>query len=426
MPEYPRNPELDRLVADLNRGQDEGEPDIDAPFPAAKEVEPAEEPGTRPALLTPPRRLRVSADEPLETLLAEMVRREASDLHLLAGASPVLRKDGELAPLEAPAPGDEELRMLFAPHLGVATRRRLEREGATDFSLRLGDGDFGGWRFRVNLHHQRGRLAAAVRALPRRVPTLEELNLPSSLADLVTAPRGLVLVTGPAGAGKTTTQAALVDLLNRGRSLHILTIEDPIEYEHTSRCSVVEQLELGVDTPSFALALKAAMRQDPDVLLVGEMRDLETMAGALTAAETGHLVLATLHTNDVAHAVHRIVDVFDSGRQEQIRQQLAMVLHAIVSQQLVPRADGRGRVPAVEILRATYPVRHHIRKNQLQKIAHEISRGRAEGMISMEESLARRVREGLVTREEAEMRSLRPDELRSLLGDGERGSTRTR
>lgn len=411
--EFLHDPELDRLVAELNRADEEAEAD------EARLLEPvgavAGEPAGRPTRLTPPRRLVVAADEPLERLLAEMVRREASDLHLLAGASPVLRTHGELVRLDAPELGEDELRMLFAPHLSAMTRRRLQEEGATDFSLRLQSGDVGGWRFRVNLHRQRGRLAAAVRALPRRVPTLAELNLPPELADLVAVPRGLVLVTGPAGSGKTSTQAALVGLLNRQRALHILTVEDPIEYEHVSRRSVVEQLELGVDTPSFATALKAAMRQDPDVLLVGEMRDLETMAGALTAAETGHLVLATLHTNDVAHAIHRIVDVFDSGRQEQIRQQLAMVLHAVVSQQLLPRADGRGRVPAVEILRGTYPVRHHIRKNQLQKIAHELARGRAEGMVSMEESLARLVREGVVTREEAEMRALRPDELRSLL-----------
>jgi len=417
MPDYLHDPELDRLVADLNRGEEateagaEGEaspPAIGAPA-SAPEVE------TR-SRLTPPRRLVVAADEPLERLLAEVVQREASDLHLLAGMSPVLRKDGELVPLEVAALGDDELRMLFAPHLSAMTRQRLEQEGATDFSLRLGDGEAGGWRFRVNLHRQRGRLAAAVRALPRQVPTLEELNLPPALADLVATRRGLVLVTGPAGSGKTTTLAALVERLNLERALHILTIEDPIEYEHRSRRSVVEQLELGVDTPSYALALKAAMRQDPDVILLGEMRDLDTMAGALTAAETGHLVLTTLHTNDVAHAIHRIVDVFDSGRQEQIRQQLAMVLDGVVSQQLVPRADGRGRVPAVEILRGTYPVRHHIRKNQLQKIYNEIARGRADGMVSMEESLMRLVQDGVITREEAEMRSLRPDELRSRLG----------
>lgn len=412
MTDFLHDPELDRLVADLNRGENAGDSETEgAPLDSGEHAA-----SDRPSRLTPPSRLTVVADEPLERLLAEVVRREASDLHLLAGASPVLRKDGELLRLDEPALGDDELRMLFAPHLGGMAHRRLEQEGATDFSLRLGGGEVGGWRFRVNLHRQRGRMAAAVRALPRKVPTLEELDLPLDLADLVRPLRGLVLVTGPAGSGKTTTLAALVDLLNRERALHILTIEDPIEYEHGSRRSVVEQLELGVDTPSFALALKAAMRQDPDVILVGEMRDLETMSGALTAAETGHLVLTTLHTNDVAHAIHRIVDVFDSGRQEQIRQQLAMVLHGVVSQQLVLRADGEGRVPAVEILRGTYPVRHHIRKNQLQKIYHEIARGRSEGMVSMEESLTGLVREDVISREEAEMRSLRPDELRSLMG----------
>ena len=194
-------------------------------------------------------------------------------------------------------------------------------------------------------------LAAALRALPRRVPTLDELNLPPMLAELVKPTRGLVLVCGPTGAGKSSTLAALVGDINRTRAAHIITIEDPIEYEHTQRASsVIEQVEVGRDAPSFAAALRAALRQDPDVILVGEMRDLETVATALTAAETGHLILSTLHTNDVAQAVHRIVDVFPAGQQSQIRQQLALALHAIVVQQLVPRADGAGRVPAVEVL----------------------------------------------------------------------------
>lgn len=460
MSDFLHDPDLNRLVADLNReadgrseeGSEGGEqstekgPVLDLGEDTPPEVRDAGDPGgpgdpgdpdpevsarsapaSRPASrLTPPRRLLVTGDEPLERLLAEVVRRDASDLHLLAGQAPMLRIHGDLFSLDREELGDDELRGLFAPHLSARIRERLEREGATDFSLRLGgsvegsaEGSTGGnagWRFRVNLHRQRGRLAAAVRALPREVPTLDSLHLPSELAELMEVPRGLVLVTGPAGSGKTSTLAALVGQLNRERALHILTIEDPIEYEHVSRRSMVEQLELGVDTPSFAMALKAAMRQDPDVILVGEMRDLETMSGALTAAETGHLVLATLHTNDVAHAIHRIVDVFDSGRQEQIRQQLAMVLHAVIHQQLLPRTDGRGRVPAVEILRGTYPVRHHIRQNQLQKIYHEIARGRSQGMVSMEHSLARWVREGVVDPEEARMRSLRPDELRSLLG----------
>jgi twitching motility protein PilT len=227
--------------------------------------------------------------------------------------------------------------------------------------------------------------------------------------------RGLVLVCGPTGAGKSSTLAALVGELNRTRSCHILTIEDPVEYEHRPGKAVIEHIEVGRDARSFPEALRAALRQDPDVLLVGEMRDLETVATALTAAETGHLVLSTLHTNDAAQAIHRIVDVFPPAQQAQIRHQLALALHAIVVQQLVPRADGRGRVPAVELLLATYPVRHHIRSDNLQKLYNEISLGKRHGMISMEQSLAQLVREGKIGLEEAQVRASHPEELEALL-----------
>lgn len=427
MPDFLHDPELDRLVKDLNRTGEGEEAAPERPSPAAvdedREGRPGRPGGTGSPGLTPARRLRVAADEPLERLLAEMVRREASDLHLLAGSVPVLRIHGELVRLEGTEAGggemgelgDDQLRMLFAPHLSGLARRRLDEEGATDFSLRLQHPRLGDWRFRVNLHRQRGRLAAAVRALPRKVPTVAELNLPPELTDLVTTPRGLVLVTGPAGSGKSSTLAALVDHLNRERSLHVLTIEDPVEYEHRSRRCLVEQVEIGVDSPSYAAALKASLRQDPDVILVGEMREVETMATALTAAETGHLVLTTLHTRNVGQTVHRIVDVFGDERQAQVRQQLAMALHAVVSQQLLPRADGSGRVPAVEVMRTTYAVRRHIRSNQLQKLDDEITRGRGEGMRSMEESLAAWVRREAVTPDEARERAFRPDELRSLM-----------
>ncbi|HYH44240.1 MAG TPA: PilT/PilU family type 4a pilus ATPase, partial [Thermoanaerobaculia bacterium] len=242
-----------------------------------------------------------------------------------------------------------------------------------------------------------------------------KLNLPQSLAKLIVPSRGLVLVCGPTGSGKTSTLAALVGEINRNRAAHILTIEDPVEYELPNQRSIVEQVEIGLDAPSFASALRAALRQDPDVILVGEMRDLETVATALTAAETGHLILSTLHTSDVVQAVHRIVDVFPPGQQAQIRQQLALCLNAIVFQQLIPRADGNGRVPAIELLLATYPVRHHIRSQTLQKLYNEITLGKAQGMISFEDSLATLVREGAITLEEARVRTAKPDELESLL-----------
>ena len=241
------------------------------------------------------------------------------------------------------------------------------------------------------------------------------LGLPGSLADLVKTTRGLVLVCGPTGAGKTSTLAALLGEINRSRTCHVVTIEEPVEYEHPNVRSIVEQVEVGTDAPSFVAALKAALRQDPDVLLVGEMRDLETISIALTAAETGHLVLSTLHTSDAAQAIHRIVDVFPAVQQEQVRQQLALALNAIVCQQLVPQTDGRGRVPAVEVLIANPAVRQHIRRGRIENLRNEITLGKRMGMITLEESLARLVRAGAIGIEEAQIRATHVDELESLL-----------
>ena len=345
-----------------------------------------------------------------------MVRRGATDLILLPGSPPILRVHGQLAAAEAPTVEEDALAAMFAPHLGGRTRRLLEEAGSADFSLRLAARGGGrAWRFRVNVHRQRGQLAASLRALPQQVPTLAELNLPPQLAELVRPARGLVLVCGPTGSGKTSTLAALVGEINRSRTAHVVTIEDPIEYEHRNQRSIIEQIEVGSDTPSFAAALKASLRQDPDVILVGEMRDLETVQTALTAAETGHLILSTLHTNDVVQAIHRIVDVFPSVQQGQIRQQLALSLHAIVCQQLVPRASGNGRLPAVEVLLATYAVRHLIRKEKLQSLYNEITLGKKLGMISLEESLSNLVRTGEITAEEARIRTPRTEELDSLM-----------
>ena len=414
------DPELERLVKQLN----EGAPGAPADATGA-DVEGAGDLAWErgePALAPAPRLL--AAEEPLERLLAEAVRRQASDLLLVAGSPPAARVDGRLVRLGEVALDGETLTTLFAGHLAPRHRRALENDGAVDLTLHLAvEGDAGAWRFRVNLHRQRGQLAAALRALPRRVPSLAELDLPASLAELVTPSRGLVLVCGPTGAGKSTTLAALVDHLNRSRAAHVITIEDPVEYQHTSRQCLVEQVEVGTDSPSFAAALRAALRQDPDVILVGEMRDLETVAIALTAAETGHLVLATLHTHDVVQAVSRIVDVFPGEQQSQIRHQLALSLHAVVAQQLVPRRDRPGRVPALEVLLANYAVRNHIRSQQPHRLHNEVTLGKRHGMVSLEESLARLVRSGVVLEEEARIRSSRPDELDSLLrgrplGDG--------
>ena len=419
---YP-DPGLDRLVEDLNRSAPAAQ-DPEGPEPAASPAAGAGG-GTpeRPRLV---RRPPVEPGDSLEELLLEMVRAEASDLLLVAGEPPVVRLDGQLKKTSRETVDADDLRSLFLPYLDEALRSTLERRGSADLSLRLGERSAVDerWRFRVNLHRQRGTLAAAVRALPRRIPTLEELNLPASLAELVRPTRGLVLVCGPTGAGKTSTLAALVGEINRARTAHVITIEDPVEYLHENRRSIVEQLEVGADTPSFADALWACLRQDPDVILVGEMRDLETVAAALTAAETGHLVLSTLHTHDVAQAVHRIVDVFPAAQQAQIRHQLALSLSAVVCQQLLPRSDGRrGRVPAVEVLKVNHAVRNHIRRENTQSLATEITLGRRQGMIALEASLADLVSAGVVSYEDAFARSSRPDELESLLQRGGNGSS---
>ena len=372
--------------------------------------------GVLPALDSP-LLAEVGSGEPLERLLLEMVRVEATDLVLIPGAAPMLRVGGRLrrGSAEPVAPGQVE--ELLASHLGPRSRNHLETLGAADFSLRLESSleGHGGWRMRVNLMRQRSGLAAAFRALPQRVPGLGELNLPETLGALVAPSHGLVLICGPTGSGKSSTLAALIGLVNREQCRHIITIEDPIEYEHTNQTSVVEQVEIGRDAPSFSAALRSALRRDPDVILVGEMRDLETIATALTAAETGHLILSTLHTRDSTQSVHRVVDVFPATQQDQIRQQLALSLHAVVCQQLVPRADGRGRVPAVEVLVATYAVRNHIRKGTSHQLYNELLVGRGPGMVALEESLALLVRKGTITVEEARARAVRVDELERRL-----------
>ncbi len=373
-----------------------------------------------------------AAGEALGRLLGESARRGASDVLLMPGLPAVFRIDGRLKRADGDPLSGDDIARLFRPQLGGRVRREIEERGYSDFSLHLpgaapaGGGaaaEFAGeaartagaWRFRVNLHSQRGELAAALRALPHEIPTLAGLNLPASFAELVKQSRGLVLVCGPTGSGKSSTLAALIGEINRTRTVHVITIEDPVEYEHRSNKSIIEHVEVGRDARTFSEALRAAVRQDPDVILVGEMRDLETMATAVTAAETGHLVLATLHSNDAVQAVHRIVDVFPPVQQAQIRQQLALSLTAVVAQQLVPRADGRGRIPAVELMLATFPIRHHIRSDKLEKLYNEITLGKRQGMTSFEESLAQLVRAGKIDLEEARVRASHPEELDTRL-----------
>jgi twitching motility protein PilT len=359
----------------------------------------------------------VHGDEPLDAILGTMVGRRASDLLLVPGSAPVARIDGRLETLRLAEVGDETVRDLFARHMGPHIRKRLSDRGSTDFSLRLaGSANRDAWRLRVNIQRQGGRLAAAIRALPRRIPSFDELNLPPVLAELATAANGLVLVCGPTGSGKSTTLAAILDRINHTDFRHVITIEDPVEYEHTNHRSVFEQVEIGSDAPEFSAALRAALRRDPDVLLVGEMRDLETISTALTAAETGHLIFSTLHTGDSAQAIHRIIDVFPGSQQEQIRHQLALSLRAVVCQQLLPTTSGKGRIPAVELLLATYAIRNHIRRGNTDRLYNELMAGRGLGMQTMESALTELVDGGAISAEEAQARSSRPDELNRMLG----------
>ncbi len=347
----------------------------------------------------------------LDQLLAQAVRRTASDLLLIAGAPVCLRIGGSLSPTGQPLDA-EEVRKLLLPLLTVEQNQELQRTKSVDLCFsREGIG-----RFRANVHHQRGTIAGSIRLLPEKIPTLESLHLPPILRKLAEARQGLVLITGQTGCGKSSTLAALLELINTNRRDHVVTIEDPVEFVHINRSSIIEQIEVGHDTPDFASSLRSILRQNPDVILVGEMRDPETISTALTAAETGHLVLSTLHTNDTSQAVSRILDTFPAGNQSQIRQQLSLALLAIVAQQLVPGISV-GRYPAVEILMATSGVRSLIRKGEDHQIYSAISTGRTEGMMTMEQSLSEMVRAGRITRETALAHCFRPEDLRRYLQD---------
>ncbi len=293
-------------------------------------------------------------------------------------------------------------------------RRTLDRNKAVDLGFSRPASSPARGRYRINIHHQRGALAGSIRLFPEGIPTLKSLNLPPALRELALARQGLVLITGPTGCGKSSTLAAIIDLINSERRHHVVTIEDPVEYVHTNRSALIEQIEVGRDAPDFASSIRSILRQNPDVILVGEMRDAETMATALTAAETGHLVLSTLHTNDTSQAVSRVLDNFPAGNQTQMRQQLSLALLAVVAQQLVPGVDGR-RYPAVEILRASSGVRSLIRKGDDHQLYTAISTGRADGMISMEQSLAEMAERGRITRQVALEHGFRRSDLERYL-----------
>jgi len=347
----------------------------------------------------------------IDRWLRLLASRGGSDLLLIAGAPPSIRIEGRVQPLaEGPLDG-VDIEDAVLPALPPHARRIYRDVHIVDASFRLS----GVGRFRINLNRERGRGAAAVRLLPMRVPRLATLGLPPSVELLSQLPRGLVLIGGPTGSGKTTTLAALVDDINRRAARHIVTIEDPIEYEHLHQGCVIEQVEIGVDAPDFPTALRAAVRQAPDVIVVGEMRDPETMRIALAAAETGHLVLSTLHTTDVASTDSRIADSFPSERQNTIRQELSMALAAVMTQTLLPKIGG-GLVPAAELLMVSYGARQHVRRNALQHLHQEITITRRHGSFTFEESLARLVKEGLVDWRDAHARAAHADEFEQLAG----------
>ncbi len=333
----------------------------------------------------------------IETLLEDVIRKKASDLHLQVGLPPMLRIDGSLTPVAgAPALDEEMVEKLVFAILDADQQQILMKDKEFDFSFAFGD--LG--RFRVNAFHERGNLAAALRLIPNEIKTIAELGMPNVINTFANYPRGLVLITGPTGSGKSTTLAALIDQINSDKSHHIITIEDPIEFTHKSKKSVVVQREVHYDTYSFSAALRSSLRQDPDVVLIGEMRDLETISAAITIAETGHLVFATLHTNSAAQSIDRMIDVFPPHQQPQVRAQLANILMAICSQRLVPMIGG-GRAVAAEILVATPAVRNIIREGKTHQLDAVIQTGGDMGMQSMDKTLVSLVQAGQVTYEEA-------------------------
>jgi twitching motility protein PilT len=348
-------------------------------------------------------------------VLQRMVAERASDVHLTAGFPPAIRVRGRVTPLEDYPPlSAQQTREIVYSILNSDQRKRFENELQIDLAYMIP----GVARFRVNCFFQRGAISAAFRHIPEEIKTIEELGLPPVLSEFTRKPRGFVLVTGPTGSGKTTSLASMIDLINREREEHILTIEDPIEFLHTHQRCIVNQREVGADAIDFPTALKSALREDPDVILVGEMRDLETISTAITAAETGHLVFATLHTQSTAQTVDRIIDVFPPHQQQQVRMQLSIALEGIVTQQLLPTADGSSRVVATEVLVPTPAVRNLIREGKTHQIYSVLQTSGATGMQTMDAHLAQLARQGKISREMAEKRAAVPEELKRLLGAG--------
>ena len=350
----------------------------------------------------------------IDELLHVVVDRNCSDLHVCTDSEPIIREDGALKRLNFEKFDPQTVQRMMYEIVSDDQVQRFETTLELDFSYQLPQRA----RFRVNMYRDRGSVAGAFRLISNRIPTCRELNLPPIMETLSDRPRGLILVTGPTGCGKSTSLAAMIHYINTTKAVHIITVEDPIEYLHTHRQSIINQRELGGDTLSFANALRACLREDPDVILVGEMRDTETIALAITAAETGHLVFATLHTNNAAESIDRIIDVFPPGQQEQVRVQLSNNLVAVCAQQLLPRASGPGRIPANEIMVATPAIRNLIRENKTHQIPSIIQTSAAHGMLSMDQCLRNLFMKGIITLEEAMMRCMNADELKKMINLG--------
>ncbi len=347
----------------------------------------------------------------IRALLQKTIQLQASDLHLTVGAAPTFRVRGDLQPLAgADQLSPDDVEKLIFDLVSEEQKDLLLTQKEIDFSFAYGEEA----RFRVNAFHQRGYLAASLRRIPLTVPTIEELNLPKILVDFCNLPQGFILVTGPTGHGKSTTIASMIQLINETRPVHVITIEDPIEYIYPHKKSIVDQREMHLDTYSWEVALRSALREDPDVVMIGEMRDYETIASAITIAETGHLVFATLHTNSAAQSIDRIIDAFPDVQQQQIKTQLASILEGVISQRLIPTLDG-GLIPALEIMLPSPAVRSVVREGKTHQLDNIISTSFDQGMISLERALAKLVADGKVSKEVARSYTIRPEEFDRLV-----------
>ena len=396
------DPDLAALVRQLNTAARDQEAEKGATPAAAPTALPPRWPLPRPTS---------EGKEWIDRLLSKARKLGASDLLIVAGASPAARVNGGLRRLSEKPLSGEGSGALVSGLVPVQRRDEVQRAGGLDFSFSRGNNG----RFRCNVHRERNHWSAAIRLFPSEVPELDKLNLPESLARFTELDYGLVLVTGPTGCGKSTTLAALVRRILARRKAHLITIEDPVEYEHPHGDSVVEHIEIGRDVGSFAESLRSVLRQDPDVLLIGEMRDRDSMSIAITAAETGHLVFSTLHTGDAPQTIHRVLDSFPANQMDAVRAQLSVSLAGIISQQLLPRADGKGRVPAAEVLIATHAVRNLVRRGRIEQMRSQIILERMAGMVDLDRSLAWLVKQGLVDEAEARPRARSPEEFESVL-----------